>query len=124
MGQVRYETEFGIIHAPTTKDAKVDLEKINDEMSDNKRILVRILKHRAQPREKFQSELFRTQAIKEMQSSETVKAFRESGQKNSTYNSLSSSTDKPGFGKKTVKVQSQLERDPTVKVNKKTNMPN
>jgi len=41
-----------------------------------------------------------------MQQSETVKAFRESGQRQSTYNSLSSSTDKPGFGKKTVKVQS------------------
>jgi hypothetical protein len=38
-----------------------------------------------------------------MHASETVKAFRESGQ-TSTFNSLHSSTDKPGFNKKTVKV--------------------
>jgi hypothetical protein len=31
MEQVRYETEFGIIHVPTTKDAKIDWEQIEDE---------------------------------------------------------------------------------------------
>jgi len=49
-----------------------------------------------------------------MNSSETVKAFRESRQR-STFNSVNSSTDKPGFSKKTAKVQSQLERDPAIK---------
>ena len=53
MDQVRNETEFGIIHAPATKDAKIDWDKIDDDISVNKRILLRILKHRAQPREAF-----------------------------------------------------------------------
>ena len=103
MEQVRYDSEFGIIHAPATKDAKVDWEKIEDDYFQNKRIAIKILKQRAQPRDQFKSELFKTQAIKEMHASETVKAFRESGQ-NSTFGSLQSSTDKPGFNKKTVKV--------------------
>ena len=79
MEQVRYDSEFGIIHAPTSKDAKVDWEKIEDDNFQNKRIAIKILKQRAQPRDQFKSELFKTQAIKEMNASETVKAFRESG---------------------------------------------
>jgi len=31
MGNVRYETEFGIVHVALSKDSKLDLEKIEDE---------------------------------------------------------------------------------------------
>jgi hypothetical protein len=31
MEQVRYDSEFGIIHAPISKDAKIDWEKIEDD---------------------------------------------------------------------------------------------
>jgi len=51
MEQVRYDSEFGIIHAPTSKDAKVDWEKIEDDNFQNKRIAIKILKQRAQPRD-------------------------------------------------------------------------
>jgi hypothetical protein len=44
MEQVRYDSEFGIIHAPATKDAKIDWEKIEDDNFQNKRIAIKILK--------------------------------------------------------------------------------
>ena len=47
METVRYDTEFGIIHLPATKDAKVDYEKIDDDMATNRRISIKILKQRA-----------------------------------------------------------------------------
>ena len=53
LSNVRYETEFGIVHVSTSKDAKVDWEKIEYEEQFNKRIGIRILKSRAQPRPKF-----------------------------------------------------------------------
>lgn len=31
MSNVRYETEFGIVHVQTSKDSKLDQEKIEDE---------------------------------------------------------------------------------------------
>lgn len=47
MANVRYETEFGIVHTLTSKDNKADLERIEDEEQFNKRIGVKILKNRA-----------------------------------------------------------------------------
>lgn len=44
LNNVRYETEFGIVHLPASKDAKVDWEKIEDEESFNKRVGCKILK--------------------------------------------------------------------------------
>jgi hypothetical protein len=66
MDSVRYETEFGLIHVPASKDAKVDWERIEDEEQFNKRISVKILKQRAQPKDKFKPEDFKISAIKEM----------------------------------------------------------
>jgi len=47
MHNVRYETEFGLVHVPASKDAKVDWDQIEDEEYFNKRIGVKILKQRA-----------------------------------------------------------------------------
>lgn len=47
MENVRYETEFGIVHIPQSKDSKIDRDKIDEEWNFNKRIGVKILKNRA-----------------------------------------------------------------------------
>lgn len=33
MAQVRYNTEFGIIHAPASKDSELDMSAIEDEIA-------------------------------------------------------------------------------------------
>lgn len=74
---MRYETEFGIVHLPPSKDVKVDWEKIEDEESFNKRVGIKILKQRATPREKFNPEEFRAVAMRDINSNASVKTFRE-----------------------------------------------
>lgn len=90
MENVRYETEFGLVHAPASKDAKVDWDKIEDNEYFNKRIGIKILKQRAQPRSKFEPLDFKAGAMREMADSTTVKEFRESNLKsfNASTNSL------------------------------------
>jgi hypothetical protein len=77
MKQVRYDTEFAITHKIGGKDG-VDPAQLEDELYVNKRINKHILKHRAQPRADFRPEEFKQHAIKEMQSSGEVQAFRKS----------------------------------------------
>jgi hypothetical protein len=43
MSNVRYETEFGIVHLPPSKDAKIDWDAIRDQEDFNKRIGIKIL---------------------------------------------------------------------------------
>jgi len=81
MENVRYETEFGIVHAPTSKDAKVDWEKLEDIEYFNKRIGIKILKQRAQPRPKFDAHDLKKSAMIELASSTSAKEFRESNLK-------------------------------------------
>jgi len=47
MGQLRYDTEFALVHLPVSKDQPVDWNAIADEEYANKKINTRILKHRA-----------------------------------------------------------------------------
>jgi len=49
MAQVRYNTEFGIVHQPAAKDQELDMSAIEDEIQQNKRIDLKILKARANP---------------------------------------------------------------------------
>ena len=53
MGQLRYDTEFALVHLPVSKDQPVNWEQIADEEYANKKINTRILKHRAQPLSSF-----------------------------------------------------------------------
>jgi hypothetical protein len=78
MNNVRYETEFGIVHVPPSKDAKIDWEKIEDDESFNKRVGAKILKFRAAPKEKFEFTQFKDAAMKNLKESASVKEFRES----------------------------------------------
>jgi len=66
------------VHVATSKDSKVDWEKIEDDESFNKRIGIKILKNRAQPKPKFQPLNFKNAAMKDLQVSQSVKEFRES----------------------------------------------
>lgn len=52
MSQVRYETEFGIQHAPN-KDGSIDTKKIEEEEVLSRKILLRILRERKNKREPF-----------------------------------------------------------------------
>ena len=65
MSQVRYDTEFALVHKIGGKDG-VDPEQLEDEQYYSKRINKHILKHRAQPRAEFKAEEFKSQAIKDM----------------------------------------------------------
>lgn len=89
MENVRYETEFGILHAPTSKDAKIDWDKIEDIEYFNKRIGIKILKQRAQPRPKFEPLDFKAEAMKELAQSTSAKEFRESNLKSFTASNTS-----------------------------------
>lgn len=53
MGQLRYDTEFALVHLPVSKDQPVNWDQIADEEYANKKINSRILKHRAQPLSSF-----------------------------------------------------------------------
>ena len=59
MGQLRYDTEFAIVHLPVSKDQPVNWVAIADEEYANKKICSRILKHRAQPNQAFTAEEFK-----------------------------------------------------------------
>jgi len=78
MDQVRYDTEFALIHAPVSKDQPVDWAKIADDEFANKRINCKILKHRAQPKHQFEAEEFKQTAMEQMAKSADVASFRES----------------------------------------------
>ena len=66
MNQVRFDTEFAIVHAPVSKDQPVDWEKVAEDEYANKRINYKVLKHRAQPTHKFAAEEFKQTAIESM----------------------------------------------------------
>jgi hypothetical protein len=52
MSMTRYETEFGITHAPA-KDGTIDTKKIEEEWTVGKKIITRILKERKNKRAPF-----------------------------------------------------------------------
>ena len=94
MQQVRFDTEFAIIHAPASKDNPVDWAAIADDEFNNKRINQKILKHRAQPLSTVKAEEFKQSAVKSMFKSAEVQEFRESMQ-----NSVKSSAEGKRFKK-------------------------
>jgi hypothetical protein len=58
MQQVRYDSEFAIVHKIGGKDG-IDPQQLEDDLYFNKRIRKHILKHRAQPRQEFKPEEFK-----------------------------------------------------------------
>ena len=50
---MRYDTEFGIVHVPATKDGVVDWKKIEEEEKVSRKIITRIMKERKNKREPF-----------------------------------------------------------------------
>lgn len=66
MGQLRYDTEFALVHLPVSKDQPVDWNAIADEEYANRKINTRILKHRAQPFSNFKAEEFKDNAMATM----------------------------------------------------------
>lgn len=78
MSNVRYETEFGIVHLPPSKDAKIDWDAIRDQEDFNKRIGIKILQKRAAPREKFSVDQFKAQALRDIAENKSVKNFCDS----------------------------------------------
>lgn len=76
MGQLRYDTEFAIVHLPVSKDQPVNWVAIADEEYANKKICSRILKHRAQPGQIFQAEEFKQSAMRNMMASGEISQYR------------------------------------------------
>lgn len=76
MSQLRYDTEFAIVHLPVSKDQPVNWVAIADEEYANKKICSRILKHRAQPNQTFTAEEFKQTAMKSMAASGEIAAYR------------------------------------------------
>jgi hypothetical protein len=52
ISQVRYDTEFGIVHAPT-KDGSIDLKKIEEEEQISRKIITKIMRERRNQRVSF-----------------------------------------------------------------------
>ena len=77
MGQLRYDTEFAIVHLPVSKDQPVDWVQIADQEYANKKICTRILNHRAKPGGVFQAEEFKHNAMKNMAESGEVEKYRD-----------------------------------------------
>ena len=76
MGQLRYDTEFAIVHLPPSKDQPVDWSMIADEEYANRKICSRVLKYRAQPAGKFEAEEFKKSAMKTMAMSGEIANYR------------------------------------------------
>ncbi len=66
MQQVRYDSEFGIVHVPT-KDYTPDYDLIEDDERVAKKIITKIYKERRAPREQFKPEEFKKQYIRELE---------------------------------------------------------
>lgn len=52
LGQVRYDTEFGITFAPA-KDGSIDLKKIEEEEFISRKIITKVMKERRSRKEPF-----------------------------------------------------------------------
>ena len=55
LSQVRYDTEFGIVHAPA-KDGSLDLKKIEEEESIARKIITKIMRERRNQRAPFNAQ--------------------------------------------------------------------
>ena len=74
ISQVRYDTEFGIIHVPA-KDQQIDLKKINEEEFFAKRITLKILKERRNMRKRFNPLEFKDQYVNEFQNNQEINEY-------------------------------------------------
>lgn len=77
MSQVRYDTEFGIVHVPASKDGQVDWSQIEDDEFMSKRINAKILKIRSQPMQAFNGENLKDTALEQMHSSGSINKMRQ-----------------------------------------------
>jgi hypothetical protein len=55
ISQVRYETEFGITHAPA-KDGSIDLKKIEEDEQIARKIISKIMRERRNQRAPFNAQ--------------------------------------------------------------------
>ena len=97
MNQLRYNSEFAIVHLPPSKDVPVDYTKIAEDEYDNRIVNYRILKQRAQPNSEFKAEEFKQGAMVEMAQSGEVAKFRSSMQR--SINSSASQRSQKDKGK-------------------------
>lgn len=63
MSQLRYDTEFGIVHV-APKDGSIDMEEIEDNEFYAKRINLKIFNHRSQAKEPFDRHIFKENFLK------------------------------------------------------------
>ena len=75
MSQVRYETEFGIVHVPA-KDQVLDFRKIEDDEYQAKRIITKILKERRAGRKAFVPDEFKKDFLSSTQNNQEVAEFQ------------------------------------------------
>jgi len=88
--QVRNDTEFSLNHLPASKDGQVDWEQIEDDDFFDKRINIKILKFRSQPRQPFNAADMMQSAMSDLSKSGTIEKFRLSGRNTYNLDSLNS----------------------------------
>ena len=81
INQMRYDSEFAIVHLPPGKDQPVDWAQIAEDEYDNRVVSLRILRHRAKPNAEFKAEEFKSGAMAEMAASGDVAKFRQATQR-------------------------------------------
>lgn len=74
MSQVRYDTEFGIVHVPA-KDQVLDYKKIEDDEYFARRIITKIMKERRKGRQPFDPDFFKRKFINDAFNSNEVVEF-------------------------------------------------
>jgi len=98
MAQLRWNSEFALVHLPPSKDQPVDWSQIAEEEYDNRIVNQRILKHRAKPNSDFKAEEFKHNAMKDMAKSGEVSEFRKSMQKTFQSNKSKQTTPRAASG--------------------------
>lgn len=73
--QVRYDTEFGIIHT-APKDQSIDLDEIEENEFYARRINTKIYQQRAKKKEQFNRNIFMENFKKVFNTSEDIVGFR------------------------------------------------
>lgn len=75
MGQVRYDSEFGITHV-APKDGAIDMDEIEDQEYHAKRINLKIFNERALLKEPFKRSVFKTHFENAYNLDEDIVGFR------------------------------------------------
>jgi hypothetical protein len=75
MSQMRYDTEFGIVHVPP-KDQQLDYKRIEEDEFFAKRIITKILKERRNKRKVFNPEEFKSSFVGSLSKNEEVSEYQ------------------------------------------------